>query len=116
MPHTCFFKGCVYNASTLGPYTEVEDENNTAHYVKPNVLGIDTDLLEMYILFATDTVNHNIIIIIGNGTFHEMGVITSITPGTRTNYLITRKQTSELNTYIRQKFLSLRTGWQGILS
>ncbi|KAH3829181.1 hypothetical protein DPMN_131173 [Dreissena polymorpha] len=59
-------------------------EKNAADCVGPNILGSDIDLLEMSVLFAADNVDQDSITIDGNGTFHGMGVITSITPGTRT--------------------------------
>ena len=80
-------------------YTEViRFEKNAADCVEPDVLGGDVDLLDMYVLFAADNVDHNIITIDGKGTFHGMGVIAAVTPGKQTNHLIPRRQISELKT------------------
>ena len=78
-------------------YTEViRFEKNAADRVEPDVLGGDVDLLDMSVLFAADSVDHNIITIDGSGTFHGMGGIASVTPGKQTNHLIPQGPISEL--------------------
>ncbi|KAH3722411.1 hypothetical protein DPMN_065370 [Dreissena polymorpha] len=78
-------------------------EENAADCMEPYVLGSDIDSLEMSVLFAADNVDPNFVILDGKGTFHGMGIIASITPGTRTNFLIPQKQTSVLNTRNKTK-------------
>jgi hypothetical protein len=51
----------------------------------------------MALLFAADNVDHNIIILHGNYTLHEMGTITATTPGKQVSYTVLRIKISELN-------------------
>ncbi|KAH3852469.1 hypothetical protein DPMN_094979 [Dreissena polymorpha] len=79
--------------------------------MEPDVLISDIDSFEMSVLFAADNVDHNIVTLDGKGTFHGMGIIASITSGTRTYFLFPQKQTSVLNTRNETKILSWSTGY-----
>lgn len=56
-------------------------EKNAANCAAPNLLGKDIDVLNSALLFAADSVDHNILNTDGKGTFHGMGMIAAITPG-----------------------------------
>ena len=82
----------------ISSYTEViRFEKNAADRVEPDVLAGDVDLLDMSVLFAADSVDHNIITIDGSGTFHGMGVIASVPPGKQTNHLIPQRLKIEIS-------------------
>lgn len=87
--------------STMGfcvSYSEVQRfEENAASSVTPDILGGQTDINDMMLLFAADNVDHNIITLDGKGTFHGMGMIAATTPGKQVSYTVPRKKISELN-------------------
>jgi hypothetical protein len=47
-----------------------------------------------FIQYAADNVDHNSRTLYGEGTFHDMGIVTTITPGTKTNTLIPGREVS----------------------
>ena len=99
-----FIVDTLHEMGFCSSYKEViRFEKNAADCVEPDVLGGDVDLLEMSVLFAADNVDHSIITLDGKGKFHGMGVIASITPAKQMNYLIPRRQISELKTENKTK-------------
>jgi hypothetical protein len=73
-------------------YSEVmEFEKNAAITMEPELknLGISTDGL---FLFAADNVDHNLITLDGQNTFHGMGMIAALTPGNFQRPAIPRKK------------------------
>ena len=79
--------------------------------METDILASDKDLLEMSVLPAADSVDHNTLNIDGKCTFHGLGVNTYINPALRTNFLIPQKQATELNTRTKTKFLYWSNGW-----
>ena len=62
-------------------YSEVQRfEENAAASVAPDVLG-SVNIANKMLLFAADNVDHNIVSLDGNGTFHGMRMIAAVTPG-----------------------------------
>ena len=45
----------------------------------------------MMLLFAADNVDHTIVTLDGKGTFHGMGMIAALTPGSHASYTILKK-------------------------
>ena len=48
------------------------------------------------LLFAADNVDHNIVSLVGKGTFHGMGMIAAVTPGQQVSQTISRQKNSEI--------------------
>ena len=48
------------------------------------------------LLFAADNVDHNLITIDGKGTFHGMGMVATMTPGTFISRTVPRNKTTDL--------------------
>ena len=46
------------------------------------------------LLFAADNVDHNLITIDGKGTFHGMGMVAAVTPGTFISRIVPRNKTT----------------------
>lgn len=73
-------------------------KKNAAYCITPNILGEDIDSAVTTALFAAANVDHNNILTIdGNGTFHGMGMIASLTLGQKTTRVITRQMISDIN-------------------
>ena len=54
-----------------------------------------TDIPEhssQFVQYAADNVDHNIRTLDGNNTFHGMGIIAMVTPGTTHNHTVPRSQ------------------------
>ena len=71
-------------------------EKNAAS-VAPDMPVDDNSMQETTILFAGDNVDHNILTIDGQGTFHGMGIIAALTPGKTKDRIIPRKIDQDLN-------------------
>jgi 5'-3' exonuclease len=69
-------------------------EKNAADCVAPDMLGEDIE--DVTLLFAADNVDHNIATLDGKGTFHGMGMIAALTPGRKTNQIISRQHSSQV--------------------
>jgi len=48
------------------------------------------------LLFAADNVDHYLITIDGKGTFHVLGMVAAVTPGTFINRIVPRNKTTDL--------------------
>ena len=55
------------------------------------------------VLFAADTVDHNIVTLDGKGTFHGMGMLGAVTPGNKVAHTVLRRKLSDLNTIDQTK-------------
>lgn len=64
----------------------------------PNILGKDFYVLNIGLLFAANSVDHDIITINVKGTFHEMGMIAYLTV-----QIIPRHKTTEQNVVEKSK-------------
>ena len=71
-------------------------EKNAAELAAPDAVAEDTEL-DMTLLFAGDNVDHNILTIDGQGTFHGMGIIAALTPGKKKDRDIPRKDVVNLD-------------------
>lgn len=67
-------------------------EMYTANFSALNILGMDIDMQNQALLFTADNVDHNILTIDENETFHGMGMIAALTPGQKTGQSITRQE------------------------
>lgn len=84
----------LYNLGFCSSYTEVSKFESSAA-VSENSLLPETDGTNL-VQFSADNVDHNLCTIDGNGTFHGMGIIASVTPGVSYNDRIPRtKPTTE---------------------
>ena len=54
-------------------------------------------IIYVSVLFTGDNVDHNILTIDGNGTFHGMGIIAVLAPRKQLGILVPRKQVAELH-------------------
>ena len=89
-------------------------EKNAADSVSPDMLVDDIDLLDVALLFAGDNVDHNILTINGQGTFHGMGIIAAITQAKIESALSIGKMSATLISQSIVKFLSLNIVLQNI--
>ena len=62
-------------------------EQNAAHSHGTDIPNLTT---QQFVQYAADNVDHNICTLDGHGTFHGMGMIAAVTPGTRSGQAIPR--------------------------
>ena len=69
-----------------------EEKNIKDHYaheiITAEISGRWRNVLTFYLRFSADNVDHNIITIDGWNTFHGMGMIAMVTPGSKSSFHI----------------------------
>ena len=100
MHHLYRSKFLVDSLSAMGfcsSYSEVlRFEKNAADAIAPDIFGTDINSQDSMLLFAADNVDHNLITIDGKGTFHGMGMVATMTPGTFISRIVPRNKTTDL--------------------
>ena len=54
-------------------------------------------IIDVSVLFTGDNLDHNILTIDGNGTFHGMGIIAVLAPRKQLDIIVPRKQVAEFH-------------------
>ena len=100
MHHLYRSKFLVDSLSAMGfcsSYSEVlRFEKNAADAIAPDIFGADINSQDSMLLFAADNVDHKLIMIDGKGTFHGMGMVAAMTPGTFISRIVPRNKTTDL--------------------
>ena len=68
-------------------------ERNVAQSYRTDIPNLTTEFVQ----YAADNVDHNICTLDGHDTFHGMGMIAAITPGTRSGQAISRAKVTSLD-------------------
>ena len=71
-------------------YTDVTQfEKNAAYQQGTDLVGYDSNKFVQYI---ADNVDHNVCTVDGNGTFHGMGIMATITPSSSVKHFVLKKE------------------------
>ncbi len=85
---------------TLHKHGFTSSYEHVSQFLKDAAAVQGTDIPQFdsqFLQYAADNVDHNSVTLDGKGTFHGMGIICAVTPGTRSTGVIARERTSISN-------------------